>query len=120
MLRQDNLPDYGIPSAAWQDSLLTPTTVHATRPVDQSNYYGSPHVDYDHADQNTLLARVEHNITPRWLVTNQTRYNKTEREAVISSIGGVRRRRPRRWRSPGRATRVRTRSPRTRPPCRAA
>ena len=54
-------------------------------PVDQSNYYGSPEFDYDHADQNTLLARVEHNLTPRWQVTNQTRYNKTEREAVISS-----------------------------------
>jgi catecholate siderophore receptor len=87
ILRQDNRPDYGVPSAAWQDSFLTPTTVHATRPVDQSNYYGSRDVDYDRADQNTLLARVEHNITARWLITNQTRYNKTEREAVVSSIG---------------------------------
>ena len=25
----DNLPDYGIPGAAWQESLLAPTTVHA-------------------------------------------------------------------------------------------
>jgi catecholate siderophore receptor len=87
VLRQRNTPDYGIPSAAWRDDLLAPTTVLAERPVDQSNYYGSPEFDYDRANQNTLLARVEHNLTPRWLVTNQTRYNKTEREAVISSIG---------------------------------
>ena len=41
-LRQDNLPDYGIPGAAWHDAQLAPTTVQATNPVDQSNYYGSP------------------------------------------------------------------------------
>ena len=52
----------------------------------QSNYYGSPAFDYDHADQNTVLARVEHNLTPRWTVSNQTRYNRTEREAVISTV----------------------------------
>ena len=33
-----------------------------------------------------LLARVEHDLTPRWTVSNQTRYNKTEREAVISTV----------------------------------
>jgi catecholate siderophore receptor len=87
VLRQRNTPDYGVPSAAWQDSQLAPTTVQASRPVDQSNYYGSPDFDYDHADQNTLLARVEHNLNPRWLVSNQTRHNTTERQAVISSIG---------------------------------
>ena len=28
----DNLPDYGIPGAAWQESPLAPTTVHARQP----------------------------------------------------------------------------------------
>ena len=37
--RQDNVPDYGIPGAAW-DEPLTPTSVLTTRPVDQANYYG--------------------------------------------------------------------------------
>ena len=58
-------------------------------PVDQSNYYGSPAFDYDHADQNTVTARLEHNLSSRWAVTNQTRYNKTEREAVISTVQSV-------------------------------
>jgi catecholate siderophore receptor len=89
ILRQRNLPDYGIPGAAWQESQLAPTTVHAKNPVDQSNYFGSPAFDYDHADQNTILARIERNLTARWLVSNQTRYNKTEREAVISTVQNV-------------------------------
>ncbi|MEO8259349.1 MAG: TonB-dependent siderophore receptor, partial [Acidobacteriota bacterium] len=89
ILRQRNLPDYGIPGAAWQDAPLAPTTVLATRPVDQSNYYGSPAFDYDHADQNTVTARVEHNLSSQWLVTNQTRANKTTREAVVSTVQSV-------------------------------
>jgi catecholate siderophore receptor len=89
ILRQHNLPDYGIPGAAWQDSLLTPTTVQTARPVDQSNYYGSPAYDYDNAAQNTVTARIEHTFASRWTAFNQTRYNKTEREAVISTVQSV-------------------------------
>ena len=89
ILRQRNLPDYGIPGAAWQESRLAPTTELARNPVDQSNYYGSPGFDYDHADQNTFTARLEHSLSSRWAVTNQTRYNKTEREAVVSTVQSV-------------------------------
>ncbi len=42
ILRQENLPDYGIPGAAWQEEPLTPTTIQTPGPVDQANYYGSP------------------------------------------------------------------------------
>jgi catecholate siderophore receptor len=33
-----------------------------------------------------VTARLERNLNPRWGVTNQTRYNKTTREAVISTV----------------------------------
>ncbi len=86
ILRQDNLPDYGIPGAAWQDSLLAPTTVQTKSPVDQSNYYGSPGFDYDRASQDTYTARVEHDVNRNLTLRNQTRYNKTNRDAVITAI----------------------------------
>jgi catecholate siderophore receptor len=89
ILRQNNLPDYGIPGAAWRKSLLTPTTVLTSKPVDQSNYYGSPAFDYDHARQNTVTARVEHDLASGWMLSNQTRYNRTDREAVISTVQNV-------------------------------
>ena len=77
ILRQDNLPDYGIPGAAWHDEPLAPTTVQAPRPVDQSNYYGSPAYDYDHAVQNTRHgARRARPDAARWTLRNQTRYNQ--------------------------------------------
>jgi catecholate siderophore receptor len=87
IVRQDNQPDYGIPGAAWLDEPLTPTTVRATAPVDQSNYYGSRGYDYDHAAQTSGVVRVEHDLTSRITIRNQTRYNEAHREAVITSIG---------------------------------
>ncbi len=83
--QQDNLPDYGVPAAAWSEP-LTPAAIQASRPVDQSNYYGSPEVDYDKANQQSVTARVEHDLQSGWTLRNQTRYNQTERDAAITAI----------------------------------
>jgi catecholate siderophore receptor len=88
IMRQDNLPDYGIPGAGWDQPLTTTSVITAT-PVDQRNYYGSPRYDYDRADQDTYTARVEHDLTGRLTLRNQTRYNSTHREAVISTVQNV-------------------------------
>ena len=87
-MRQDNLPDYGIPTAAW-DQPLAPTSVLTPAPVDQSNYYGSPAYDYDRADQESYTVRLEHDLRGRTTLRNQTRYNRTHRDAVVSSIQNV-------------------------------
>ena len=86
ILRQDNMPDYGIPGAAWAEEPLAPTTVIASAPVNQSNYYGSVDYDYDRASQNSYTARVEHDLSRTLTLRNQTRYNQAHREAVISTI----------------------------------
>jgi catecholate siderophore receptor len=89
IMRQDNLPDYGIPGAAWAEEPLTPTTVRAASPVDQSNYYGSVGYDYDKGRQNSYTARVEHDVNRNLTLRNQTRYNETQRDAVISTVQNV-------------------------------
>ena len=58
----------------------------AATPVDQSNYYGSPDYDYDHVSQDNVTLRLEHDFAPGLTLRNQTRYNTTTREAVITSI----------------------------------
>jgi catecholate siderophore receptor len=89
IMRQDNLPDYGIPGAAWLEEPLTPTTIQAPAPVDQSNYYGSIGYDYDKGRQNSYTARIEHDVNRNLTLRNQTRYNQTRREAVISAVQNV-------------------------------
>jgi catecholate siderophore receptor len=85
-MRQDNVPDYGIPGAAWHEDKLAPTTVQTANPVEQTNYYGSPEYDYDHGAQNTVLGRVERDVSRRLSFSNQIRYNDARREAVITSV----------------------------------
>jgi catecholate siderophore receptor len=89
VLRQDNLADYGLPAAASPNGPLTPTSVIAARPVEQSTYYGSPDYDYDHVKQDNVTARVEHDFGRGLTLRNQTRFNTTTREAVITSIGNA-------------------------------
>ncbi|HEY6509117.1 MAG TPA: TonB-dependent receptor plug domain-containing protein, partial [Vicinamibacterales bacterium] len=89
VMRQDNLPDYGIPGAAWQEYPLAPTTDLADKPVDQTNFYGSLGYDHDKASQGTVLARVEHDLSRNRTFRNQLRYNRTHREAVVSAIQNV-------------------------------
>jgi catecholate siderophore receptor len=86
IMRQDNLADYGLPAAASPIGPLTPTSIVAATPVEQSNYYGSPDYDYDHVSQDNVALRLEHDFAPSLTLTNQTRYNETSREAVITSI----------------------------------
>ena len=86
IVRQDNIPDYGVPGAAWTDEPLAPTTIRTASAVDQSNYYGTPAFDYDDASQDSYTARIEHDVTRTLTLRNQTRYNKTHREAVITAI----------------------------------
>ncbi len=84
--RQDNLPDYGIPGSAWTETQLAPTTVIATNPVDQENFYGSVGPDFDDVEQESYTGRVEHDLNSTTTLRNQTRYNQTHRTAAITTI----------------------------------
>jgi catecholate siderophore receptor len=85
MTRQDNVPDYGIPGSAWSEYQLAPTTVIADRPVDSTNFYGTPSYDFDEIEQESYTARVEHDVNSNLTLRNQSRYNQTHRTAVIST-----------------------------------
>jgi catecholate siderophore receptor len=86
IMRQDNLADYGLPAAASPIGPLTPTSAIAASPVAQDTYYGSPDYDYDTVRQDSVMLRVEHDFDTGLTLRNQTRYNTTTRDAVITSI----------------------------------
>ena len=89
IMRQDNIPDYGIPSAAWDGDAFAANVVRAPQPVDQRNFYGSPEFDYDRSSQDAYTLRVEHDASRSLTLRNQSRYSRTHREASISAITGV-------------------------------
>ena len=84
--RQDNVPDYGIPGAAWTQAPLTPTTVVAARPVDSQKFFGSVGYDFDKVEQESYTSRIEHDLNSALTLRNQVRYNRTERTAVITAV----------------------------------
>ena len=116
IMRQDNLPDYGIPGAAW-DEPLTPTSALAPRAGRSEQLLRQHGLRLRQGPQNSYTARVEHDVNRNLTLRNQTRYNQTHRDAVISTIQNVAAYNPatNSSRSRGRATSARTRSPRTRP-----
>jgi catecholate siderophore receptor len=86
---QDNVPDYGLPAAAAPDGPLTVGGGTASGDVDQSNFYGTPANDFDDVSQGSYLARVEHDVNSGLTLRNQTRYNRTHRQAVISTAANA-------------------------------
>ncbi|HTU99607.1 MAG TPA: TonB-dependent receptor, partial [Luteitalea sp.] len=84
-MRLDNVPDYGLPAAAYPNGPLTVGGFTASRPVDQTNFYGTPGADFDDVSQDSYLGKVEHDIRSGLTLRNQTRYNKTHRLAVITA-----------------------------------
>ncbi len=89
VMRQDNVPDYGIPGAAWLDAPIAPTTVQATSAVDQKNFYGNRAFDSDKAEQDNVTVRLDHDVSRQLSLRNQTRYNRAYREAIVSAIANV-------------------------------
>ena len=84
-VRQDNVPDYGLPGAAYPDGPLIPGGATASNEVDQTNFYGTPGSDFDDVEQDSYLGKIEHDLSPGLTVRNQTRFNRTHRLAVIST-----------------------------------
>jgi len=79
---QDNLPDYGLPSALLP-GYISPTPVPA---VDWSTFYGFT-VDSDKVNADAAMLRLEHDFSPTLKLSNQTRYSANQREAVVTTPG---------------------------------
>jgi catecholate siderophore receptor len=81
-LEQDNLPDYGLPTA------LLPGYISSV-PVPQmprNTFYGFT-ADHDNVNSDALVGRLEHDFNADLKLTNQTRYSANQRTAVVTAPG---------------------------------
>ncbi len=82
-IRQDNLPDSGLPVIAIPGGAVLPAGVPpVAASVDQSNVYGLRNEDFEHVTQRSLGARLEHDFSTSLRLVNQTRFATTRREAL--------------------------------------
>lgn len=79
---QDNLPDYGLPSAqlpGYISSVPVPQ-------VDWATFYGFTS-DFDNVSADAAMLRLEHDFNSGLKLSNQTRYSANQREAVVTTPG---------------------------------
>jgi len=93
-IRQDNVPDGGIPSVGvegfWNDLKVTgndATLLNAPR-VDRNNWYGL-NGDYEKVDADMVTAKIEHELAPKTTLTNTTRYGKSKIDRILSGINAI-------------------------------
>lgn len=81
-LRQEDTPDYGLPVPAFPGYTSTPPPPA----IDWTTFYGFT-ADYDHVTADAVTARVEHDFSRDLTVSEQFRYSRVDREAVVTGPG---------------------------------
>lgn len=86
-LQQDNVPDYGLPWAAFE----------STPRADQTAFYGLRDYDFEDIDSDIATVRLEHDVRPGVTLRNTTRYGDTIRDSAITAPRPPNRQLQRRW-----------------------
>jgi catecholate siderophore receptor len=99
-VKQDNIPDNGVPTIGLPGYSTPQPAKPATGPtpaprpyigsaprVDSSNYYGST-ADHDNVKLDMFTVKVEHDFSPTLKFQNTSRYGKTHQDYIISSYMG--------------------------------
>lgn len=82
-MRQDNVPDYGLP---WGIYPGFPTgAYHAQPAVPQSTFYGLRNYDFEVVEQNVATAQVEVVFNPSLRLSTIARYADTRRSSAITA-----------------------------------
>lgn len=81
-MEQDNLPDYGLPTAQLPGYISTVPVPQ----VDRSTFYGFT-ADSDKVSSDAIVGRIEHDFSGDLKLTNQTRYSANQREAIVTTPG---------------------------------
>ena len=83
-LKQDNVPDYGIPFVPATHIALA-AFADEPAPVGYNNYYGLLERDREKLRSNIVTFALEHDVTEQVRVSNTTRYGYATRDSIYSS-----------------------------------
>ena len=84
-IRQDKVPDGGIPSVGVEGFYNAGSALRAAPRVDRNNWYGI-HGDFEKVDADLLTARIEHELGPKTTLTNTTRWGKSRMDRILTGI----------------------------------
>jgi catecholate siderophore receptor len=81
-LKQDNIPDYGIPWVTATHEILTPNT---PAPVDRANFYGLRSRDYEETNADIGTISIERDFNDNLTMRNQLRYSRATRDSITTA-----------------------------------
>ena len=84
-LRQDNLPEYGLPWVPANTNPELQAFANSAPPVDRSNYYGLVGRDYERTDTDVVTVDVAHDLGGATTLRNLTRWGRNVRDSVITA-----------------------------------
>jgi catecholate siderophore receptor len=84
-LKQDNVPEYGLPWVPANTNPELQAFANGAPPVDQSNFYGLIARDYESTDTDLATADVAHDFGRTTIVRNLTRWGRNVRDSVITA-----------------------------------
>jgi catecholate siderophore receptor len=87
-LRQDNVPDGGIPSVGFEGFYNADATVARAPKVDRENYYGSVN-DREKIEADMITAKVEHDFGQGTTLRNVTRVGKNHLDRTLTGINAI-------------------------------
>jgi catecholate siderophore receptor len=87
-IRQDNLPDGGIPSIGLKGFYNADAGVRAGGRVDSTNFYGIAS-DYEKVDADMLTVKVEHDLASGGKLSNVSRYGKSKMDRILTGINAI-------------------------------
>lgn len=87
-IRQDNVPDGGVPTIGMEGFYNSNATIKAGAKVSRDNFYGSQQ-DYEKISADMLTAKVEHQLSKNTTIRNISRYGQTHVDRVLTGVNAL-------------------------------
>lgn len=84
-LRQDNVPDYGLPWVPANSNPALQAFANGAPPVDQANYYGLRARDYERTVTDVATLDIAQDIGSASTLRTLSRWGRTRRDSVITA-----------------------------------
>ncbi|MDO8414583.1 MAG: catecholate siderophore receptor Fiu [Agitococcus sp.] len=87
-VRQNNVPDGGIPTIGMEGFYNANATIKAGAKVSAENFYGSKQ-DYEKVEADMFTIKVEHELNANTTIRNITRYGQTHIDRVLTGVNAL-------------------------------
>lgn len=87
-IRQDNMPDGGIPTLGMEGFYNATAAIQAGIKANRANFYGSKQ-DEETIEADMLTTKIEHDLGKNTVIRNITRYGKSHIDRVLTGVNAL-------------------------------